>query len=103
MSTIAIRAVREDGTVEDIPEEDLYRHTRHRWLYNEARNLSQRYLKFNLQGLIQVAVEEASKRAPNTLAEVLDIPTPRILAWSTQKPIRSEQNIYWKKELQVNR
>ncbi|KAH6723476.1 kinase-like domain-containing protein [Leptodontidium sp. MPI-SDFR-AT-0119] len=143
MSTIDIRAVREDGTVEDIPEEDLYRHTRHRWLYNEARNLSQRYLKFNLQGLIQVAVEEASRegaqhctevlkckegmnnraylfkmdndsvvfaKLPNSiagppfyttasevatrtfLAEVLDIPTPRILAWSAQKanPVGAE-------------
>jgi len=66
-----------NSTVEDIPEADFYRYTRHRWVYvygnpftdlvcwsisyNEACNLSQRYLKFNLQELVRIAVEAASK------------------------------------------
>ena len=71
-----------DSTVEDIPEADLYRYTRHRWVYvcgnlvsghvcwlvryNEAYNLSQRYVRFDLQELVRIAVkatyEEGARR-----------------------------------------
>ncbi|KAL3482146.1 kinase-like domain-containing protein [Aspergillus californicus] len=37
-------------------EEDLFRYTKHRWLFNEERELSKRYLKFDLQALVRVAV-----------------------------------------------
>ncbi|KAL2808319.1 phosphotransferase enzyme family protein [Aspergillus granulosus] len=47
---------RPDGAHTRILEDDLYRYTRHRWLFNEQTELSKRYLKFNLQGLIDVAV-----------------------------------------------
>ncbi|KAH9212626.1 kinase-like domain-containing protein [Leptodontidium sp. 2 PMI_412] len=123
-------------SVEDISEADLYRYTRHRWVYNEAYNLSQRYLKFDLQELVRIAVTATSEagarrcievlkcnegmnnraflltmdngsvvfaKLPNACAgpafyttasevatrtflrDVLDIPTPRIIAWSAQK------------------
>ncbi|KAJ5941369.1 phosphotransferase enzyme family protein [Penicillium verrucosum] len=48
---------RPDGLNERICEEDLYRYTKHRWLFNEGSHLSQRYLKFNLQQLIRVAID----------------------------------------------
>ncbi|RAL10365.1 uncharacterized protein BO97DRAFT_471833 [Aspergillus homomorphus CBS 101889] len=41
---------------EQICEEDLYKYTKHRWLYNEESELSKRYLKFNIQQLINVAI-----------------------------------------------
>ncbi|RFU31022.1 hypothetical protein B7463_g5319, partial [Scytalidium lignicola] len=55
--SVALRAMREDGSVEDILEADLYRYTRHRWTYAFG----------------------------NPLRGVLDIPTPRIIAWSARK------------------
>ncbi|BDD62159.1 hypothetical protein MAP00_007142 [Monascus purpureus] len=51
-----------NGTCEKITEEDLFKHTRHRWLFNEREELSKRYVRFNLQQLINVAVK-ASKGA----------------------------------------
>ncbi|KAL2852073.1 phosphotransferase enzyme family protein, partial [Aspergillus pseudoustus] len=45
-----------DGAYTRISEHDLYKYTTHRWLSNEQSELSKRYLKFNLQGLIDVAV-----------------------------------------------
>ncbi|KAK0110887.1 hypothetical protein ONS96_002473 [Cadophora gregata f. sp. sojae] len=70
-TSFAIRATREDGSVEDIPEADLYRYTRHRWVYNEAYNLSQRYLKFDLQELVRVAVTAMSEHGAHHCIEVL--------------------------------
>lgn len=55
MAEPVFRAVRSDDTEHDITEGELYRYTRHRWLYNEAYHLSQRYLKFNLQELLKAA------------------------------------------------
>lgn len=43
-----------DGKI--FKEEDLYRYTRHRWLFNEENELSKRYLRFNLRQLIDTAV-----------------------------------------------
>ncbi|KAL2849691.1 kinase-like domain-containing protein [Aspergillus pseudodeflectus] len=47
---------RPDGSQTRIPEDALYKYTRHRWLVDEQNELSKRYLKFNLRGLIDVAV-----------------------------------------------
>ncbi|KAL3443391.1 phosphotransferase enzyme family protein [Aspergillus insuetus] len=47
---------RPDGSQTRIPEDALYKYTRHRWLVDEQTELSKRYLKFNLRGLIDVAV-----------------------------------------------
>ncbi|CAI7624832.1 unnamed protein product [Penicillium palitans] len=41
---------------EKISEEDLHRYTRHRWLFNEEKELSKRYVDFDLQQLVRVAV-----------------------------------------------
>ncbi|KAJ9322920.1 hypothetical protein DTO027B5_2962 [Paecilomyces variotii] len=46
-----------NGEEEKISEEDLYRYTKHRWLFNEKNELSNRYVEFNLQQLIKVAVD----------------------------------------------
>ncbi|PYH85352.1 phosphotransferase enzyme family protein [Aspergillus uvarum CBS 121591] len=130
------------GLDERIPEDDLYRYTRHRWLFNEPRELSKRYLKFNLRQLIDVAVNArngaryctkvvkcleglhnkafllvmdngaevvAKLPSPNAgfaryitasevatrqlLREHFNIPTPRILAWSSDAantPVKAE-------------
>ncbi|KAH6721582.1 kinase-like domain-containing protein [Leptodontidium sp. MPI-SDFR-AT-0119] len=138
-----LRAVRNDGVVEDISEGDLYRYTRHRWVYNESRRLSERYLKFDLGQLLKAAVAgissegarycvkvlkykeglnnkaylltmdngaEVFARLPNPCAgpsfyttasevatrkflhDVLDIPTPRTIAWSADRnnPVGAE-------------
>lgn len=37
-------------------EDDLYRYTRRRWLFDEQSELSKRYSKFNLQQLTDTAV-----------------------------------------------
>lgn len=68
--------------VEDIPEEELYRYTRNRWMhvwrslffelcaltltwhrYNESVQLSERYLKFDLQQLLKAAVTAVSSES----------------------------------------
>ncbi|KAG9239441.1 hypothetical protein BJ875DRAFT_501313 [Amylocarpus encephaloides] len=126
-----LSAVRNDGTEEDIFEEDLHRYTRHRWVYNELRRLPERYLKFDLQQLLKAAVAAISSQGarycikvlkckeglnnkaylltmdngaevfaklPNPFAtreflhDVLNIPTPRIIAWSADQnnPVRAE-------------
>ncbi|XMA20402.1 hypothetical protein WAI453_013193 [Rhynchosporium graminicola] len=36
-----LRAERADGTLEYISEEELYRYTRHRWIFNESIQLSE--------------------------------------------------------------
>ncbi|KAJ6143525.1 Aminoglycoside phosphotransferase [Penicillium samsonianum] len=46
----------QNGQGEKIPEEDLHRYTRHRWLFNEEKELSERYVEFDLEQLVQVAV-----------------------------------------------
>ncbi|OJJ37932.1 hypothetical protein ASPWEDRAFT_39644 [Aspergillus wentii DTO 134E9] len=47
---------RQNGIDERVTEEDLYRYRKHRWLFNEQHELLKRYVKFNLQQLIKVAV-----------------------------------------------
>ncbi|KAB8208105.1 phosphotransferase family protein [Aspergillus parasiticus] len=47
----------ESGPYEHISEEDLYRHTRRRWLCNEQKELSKRYVRFDLQELIRAALD----------------------------------------------
>ncbi|KAE8344995.1 kinase-like domain-containing protein [Aspergillus arachidicola] len=42
---------------ERISEEDLYRYTRRRWLCNEQKELSKRYVRFDLQELIRAALD----------------------------------------------
>ncbi|KIM97540.1 hypothetical protein OIDMADRAFT_204366 [Oidiodendron maius Zn] len=42
--------------VEAISEEELYKYTRNRWIFNESVQLSKRYLKFDLQQLLKAAV-----------------------------------------------
>ncbi|KAF2872594.1 hypothetical protein BDV95DRAFT_390416 [Massariosphaeria phaeospora] len=59
MSTLAapvLRKQRDDGSEEELPEEDLYRYTRYRWLCNEPENLAMRYCKFDLSALLDAAV-----------------------------------------------
>ncbi|KGO74645.1 Aminoglycoside phosphotransferase [Penicillium italicum] len=46
----------QNGQDENISEEDLHRYTRHRWLFNEEKELSKRYVEFDLQQLVQVAI-----------------------------------------------
>ncbi|KAJ5511951.1 Aminoglycoside phosphotransferase [Penicillium expansum] len=41
---------------EKISRQALHRYTRHRWLFNEEKELSKRYVEFDLQQLLQVAV-----------------------------------------------
>ncbi|KAJ0419544.1 kinase-like domain-containing protein [Aspergillus carlsbadensis] len=47
---------KQSGLEQRISEQDLYRYIRHRWLFNEKRELSKRYLKYNLPELLNVAV-----------------------------------------------
>ncbi|KAG4431471.1 hypothetical protein IFR05_013043 [Cadophora sp. M221] len=93
---------------EDISEEDLYRYTRHRWVYNESRRLLERYLKFDLQQLLKAAVAAISSQGARYwplfyttasevatrefLRDVLNIATPRIIAWSADQssPVGAE-------------
>ncbi|RDI84813.1 hypothetical protein Vi05172_g5260 [Venturia inaequalis] len=52
-----IRKQLEDNTEEDIPEEELYRYTRHRWLtFDEDKKLASRYCKFDIAALSKAAV-----------------------------------------------
>ncbi|KAF1921809.1 phosphotransferase enzyme family protein [Ampelomyces quisqualis] len=44
------------GIDERIPEMDLYRYTRQRWLMNEQEELAKRYLRFDLPQLLKEAV-----------------------------------------------
>ncbi|EPE27516.1 Protein kinase-like (PK-like) [Glarea lozoyensis ATCC 20868] len=124
-------------------KENLFKYTRHRWVYNESRRLSERYLEFDLGQLLKAAVAAGSSsgarsctsllkgkeglnnkaylltmdngaevfaKLPNPCAgpsfyttasevatreflrEVLNIPTPRIIAWSGDRsnPVRAE-------------
>ncbi|KAL2071900.1 hypothetical protein VTL71DRAFT_13135 [Oculimacula yallundae] len=66
-----LSAVRNDGTEEHISEEELYRYTRHRWVYNEARHISERYLKFDLQQLLKAAVAAISSQGARYCTKVL--------------------------------
>ncbi|KAH8589643.1 hypothetical protein B0O99DRAFT_692372 [Bisporella sp. PMI_857] len=136
-------AVRNNGTEKTISEEELYRYTKHRWVYDEPRRLSERYLKFNLPQLLKAAVAAVSSsgaryctkvlkckedldnkvfllamdngaevfaKLPNPCAgpafytttsevatrkflrDVLNIPAPRIIAWSADRnnPVKAE-------------
>ncbi|TAQ88177.1 hypothetical protein B7494_g3491 [Chlorociboria aeruginascens] len=49
-----------NGISDGISEEELYRYTRNRWIYNEAEQLSKRCLKFNLPELLKAAVAAVS-------------------------------------------
>ncbi|KAK0106136.1 hypothetical protein ONS95_004638 [Cadophora gregata] len=84
-----LTAERSDGTVEEIPEEELYRYTRNRWMhvlcpfspsniilltwhrYNESTQLAGRYLKFNLQELVKVAVTALSSEGARYCTKLL--------------------------------
>ncbi|KAK2821087.1 hypothetical protein FQN49_007724 [Arthroderma sp. PD_2] len=132
-----------DGALEDISEEELFKYTRNRWIYNEGLQLSLRYLKFDLQQLLKVAVTAISSegaqyctrdfkcreglnnkvyiltmdngseliaKLPSPVAgptyyttasevatreflrDVLNIPAPRIIAWSADRgnPVGAE-------------
>ncbi|KAH8816100.1 hypothetical protein F5884DRAFT_747609 [Xylogone sp. PMI_703] len=139
-------AEKSEGIYEDIPEDELYKYSGNRWVsasYNESKRLSERYLKFDLQQLLDVVVEALSsegarhctrvlkcKEGLNNkafiltmdngleifakllnpiagpayyttasevatrefLRDVLDIPTPRIIAWSaySHNPVGAE-------------
>ncbi|PVH84672.1 hypothetical protein DL98DRAFT_651429 [Cadophora sp. DSE1049] len=66
-----LSAERSNGTLEDIPEEGLYRYTRNRWIYNESAQLSERYLKFDLQQLLKAAVTAVSSEGARYCTRVL--------------------------------
>ncbi|KAI9839782.1 MAG: Phosphotransferase enzyme [Sclerophora amabilis] len=59
----ALRKARKDGSDEEIEEEELYRYTRYRWLFSEPEKLAVRYRKFNLQALLDAAVNSAGNGA----------------------------------------
>ncbi|EEP78285.1 predicted protein [Uncinocarpus reesii 1704] len=44
-------------------EEDLFGYSRHRWIFNEEKELARRYRKFDLQKLIEVAIDTAGDGA----------------------------------------
>ncbi|KAF2455315.1 kinase-like domain-containing protein [Lineolata rhizophorae] len=51
-----LRKQKDDGSEEEIPEEELYRYTRYRWLCNGPENLAVRYRKFNISALVDATV-----------------------------------------------
>ncbi|PGH14540.1 hypothetical protein AJ80_05860 [Polytolypa hystricis UAMH7299] len=53
---VAIIPPKNDGAMVAAMEEDLYRYTTKRWLSNDALEASKRYQKFNIQRLLDVAV-----------------------------------------------
>ncbi|KAE9379476.1 hypothetical protein N431DRAFT_434463 [Stipitochalara longipes BDJ] len=59
------------GTVKDIEEEDLYKYTRNRWIFNESIQLGQRYLKFNLRQLLKAAVAAVAHEGAQHCIKVL--------------------------------
>ncbi|TVY89491.1 Altered inheritance of mitochondria protein, mitochondrial, partial [Lachnellula willkommii] len=54
-----------------ISEDDFYRYTRHRWTINESSRLEERYLKFNLQALLEVAVATCSSSGARHCTQIL--------------------------------
>ncbi|KKZ65440.1 hypothetical protein EMCG_08730 [[Emmonsia] crescens] len=46
-----------DGTEEPAAEADMFIYRRHRWLFNEERELGRRHLHFNLRKLVKIAVD----------------------------------------------
>ncbi|KLJ08587.1 hypothetical protein EMPG_15980 [Blastomyces silverae] len=52
-----------DGTEERAIEEDLFKYSRHRWIFNEEKEVARRYRKFDLQKLIEVAIDTAGDGA----------------------------------------
>ncbi|OQE94820.1 hypothetical protein PENNAL_c0003G02277 [Penicillium nalgiovense] len=56
----------QNGKDEKITEQDLHRYTRHRWLFNEEKELSNRYVDFDLQQLVRVAVDVCEGAQPCT-------------------------------------
>ncbi|OJD19318.1 hypothetical protein AJ78_00677 [Emergomyces pasteurianus Ep9510] len=52
-----------DGTEEPATEEDMYTYRRHRWLFNEERELKCRHLRFDLQNLVKIAIDVAGDGA----------------------------------------
>ncbi|KAI2087563.1 hypothetical protein LOZ36_002702 [Ophidiomyces ophidiicola] len=53
--SVSLLIQRSDGNVVSASEEDFYRYTTKRWLANEAFEAAQRYRKFNIQRLVDVA------------------------------------------------
>ncbi|RFU30085.1 hypothetical protein B7463_g6233, partial [Scytalidium lignicola] len=62
-----LSAERSNGICNDILEDELYRYTRNRWIYNESEQLSKRYLKFDLQQLLKAAVTAVSNEGTRVL------------------------------------
>ncbi|EFR03942.1 phosphotransferase enzyme family protein [Nannizzia gypsea CBS 118893] len=52
-----------DGTEVPATEQDMFAYRRHRWLSNEDRELALRYLPFDIQNLIKVAVHAVGDHA----------------------------------------
>ncbi|KAK2805490.1 hypothetical protein FQN51_000316 [Onygenales sp. PD_10] len=52
-----------DGSQERAAVEDLFRYTRHRWIFNEEKEIARRYRQFDLQKLIDVAIDVAGDGA----------------------------------------
>ncbi|EEQ28389.1 phosphotransferase family protein [Microsporum canis CBS 113480] len=48
-----------DRTEETATEEDMFAYRRHRWIFNEEKEISHRYLKFDFESLIKVAISSA--------------------------------------------
>ncbi|KAG9236357.1 hypothetical protein BJ875DRAFT_533605 [Amylocarpus encephaloides] len=71
IAMLLLIAERSNGTLEDISEEELYRYTRNRWIHNESVQLSERYLKFDLQQLLKAAVIAVSSEGARYCTRVL--------------------------------
>ncbi|OAX81715.1 hypothetical protein ACJ72_03935 [Emergomyces africanus] len=52
-----------DGTEQPATEEDMFTYRRHRWLFNEKKELGRRYLHFDLQNLVKIAIDAAGEGA----------------------------------------
>ncbi|KAF2654300.1 hypothetical protein K491DRAFT_693946 [Lophiostoma macrostomum CBS 122681] len=56
-------AQREDGLEKPIREDDLFQHTRFRWLTNDSQECARRYLRFNVHALIDAAIDASGQSA----------------------------------------
>ncbi|DAA74469.1 TPA_exp: Uncharacterized protein A8136_3436 [Trichophyton benhamiae CBS 112371] len=68
-------------------EHDMFAYRRHRWLFNEDKELALRYRQFDVQNLIKVAVHAVGDHA-----RCSNFPVPRVLAWSADpaNPVGAE-------------
>ncbi|TVY27963.1 Altered inheritance of mitochondria protein, mitochondrial [Lachnellula hyalina] len=71
------RKQKDDGSEEEIPEEELYRYTRYRWLCNETENLAMRYRKFKVSALVDAAVNAVGDDATSCKVIFSSIPKLR--------------------------